>query len=257
MTTSFLSTIAYDGTDYVGWQVQPNGNSIQAELQTALAKVVGHAVSIVGSGRTDAGVHAMAQAASFELPAWNHGPDSLRRAWNVHLPGDIVITDVQARPSGFHAIRDCVEKRYRYQMQIAGPADPSTCRYRHFPRGTALQVAPMQQAAQRLLGTHDFACFQATGAPRSSTVRTIVESRLHVSTDPTGTRSWLDYEVAANGFLYNMVRNIVGTLIEIGRGKQAPDWIDALIASGDRNQAGATAPPHGLFLWQAIYPPVA
>ncbi len=258
MSRSFKLTIAYDGTDFAGWQVQPQQKTIQETLQDALQVVVHHAVQVIGSGRTDSGVHALGQAASCCLPHWRASAADLARAINAQLPDTIVVLDAIDAPDDFHAIRDALGKRYRYQVQIGGLRDVFDYRYRWHLRGR-IDVDAMQQAASRLLGRHDFASFQAAGSdPKITTTREIRACewiRQSAPDDQSGTDPLrLALEVEADGFLYNMVRNIVGTLVEVGRGKQSPNWIDQVIEARDRSVAGPTAPPHGLFLLRVDYP---
>ena len=248
---SFKLTIAYDGTDFFGWQVQPERPTIQGHLQAALREIAGQDIQVVGSGRTDAGVHALGQVASCALP-WRDAADRLGKALNSKLPETIVVTSCEDAAPGFHAIRDATGKRYRYQLQLNGNADPFGYRYRWRLRGE-IDVDRMAEAAKRFVGTHDFASFQATGSDRKTTVRDVraCDLALHDASVP-GSR-FLTVEVEANGFLYNMVRNIVGTLVEVGRGKQSPEWIDQVMAACDRDVAGPTAPAHALFLLRVDY----
>lgn len=250
---TFRMTVAYDGTDYVGWQVQPNGPTIQAELQDALEALVGHPVRVTGSGRTDSGVHAAGQVAGFTVPTWRHDADVFVDALNTRLPDSIAVLQCERAADDFHAIADAIEKTYRYHLQSGGVPCPASARNRWRVRGRGLDRNAMASAAIRLVGRHDFASFEAVGAPRQSSVRTVRELRVVPEVDPTCRRDWFRVEVTADGFLYNMVRNLVGTLVEIGRGKHSPDWIDQVLAARDRSAAGPTAPAHGLTLWQVRY----
>lgn len=256
MTRTFKMTIAYDGTDFVGWQVQPNGPSIQAALQKAIYKFTGEDVRVIGSGRTDAGVHAIAQVAGVEIQSWKEPARELRRAINRFLPDSIVVRDVVDAPKGFHAIRDCISKRYRYQMLLGRVRDPF-CHHYCWHLGYKMDLDAMRMAANRLIGKKDFACFEATGASRNSTVRDVracdLILRESLPDTPTSDSIRLDIEIEADGFLYNMVRNIVGSLVDVARGRETVDWIDELIQAGDRNLAGQTAPAQGLFLLRADY----
>lgn len=256
MTRTFKMTIAYDGTDFVGWQVQPNGPSIQAALQKAILKFTGENVNVIGSGRTDAGVHAIAQVAGVAIQSWKAPARELRRAINRFLPDSIVVRDVVDAPDGFHAIRDCINKRYRYQMLLGRVRDPFSHQY-CWHLGYKMDLDAMRMAAAKLVGKQDFACFEATGAPRSSTVRDVRACDLILRDcppdSPTCDSIRLDVEIGADGFLYNMVRNIVGSLVDVARGRESVDWIDELIRAGDRNLAGQTAPAKGLFLLRADY----
>lgn len=243
-------TLSYDGTDYVGWQVQPNGDSIQARMETAWNQVTGESIRITASGRTDAGVHAEGQVCS--VPTHSQLDNAtLLRAINANLPNDIAVVAVDDAPEGFHAIRDALRKTYRYQLQFGRIRDVLSRRYRwYIPR--PLDVEAMGAAAARLRGQHDFASFQAAGSERQTTIRNLM--RLDIDRRLTRGFEHVDLEFEADGFLYNMVRNLVGTLVEIGLGKQPPEWVDEVLASKDRRRAGPTAAAHGLFLVRVVYP---
>ena len=249
---SFKLTIAYDGTDFCGWQVQPQKATVQGCLQEALQRLTGEDIQVIGSGRTDSGVHALAQVASCCVP-WRDTAEHLMRALNTQLPDSIVVREACDAPPGFHAIRDAIGKRYRYQVQMGGVRDAFDYRYRwHLHR--KLDLDQMRMAAQRIVGVHDFRSFQAAGSERKTTVRDVRACDLLASPITDGNSCKLSIEVEADGFLYNMVRNIVGTLIEVGRGKQSAGWIDDVLAQHDREVAGPTAPAHGLFLLRVDYP---
>lgn len=250
-------TVAYDGTRYAGWQVQLRRQTVQGALEKAIAQVANERVRVTGSGRTDSGVHAIAQVASFSLSRWRARAEDLARALNSKLPPDIAVRKLRDAAADFHAIRDAVGKRYRYQLQIGGGRDAFEYRYRwHLPG--PIDVAAMRQAAELLRGRHDFASFQAAGSDRKTTVRDVRALEIidqgrvgQGSDDPAVQR--LAIEVEADGFLYNMVRNIVGTLVEVGRGKRSPAWAAEVLAACDRTVAGPTAPPQGLFLLRVDY----
>jgi tRNA pseudouridine38-40 synthase len=243
-------TLSYDGTAYAGWQVQPGLPTVQGKLEEALQRIVGAQVRVVASGRTDAGVHARAQVAGFRCET-RLTPDTLRRAINANIPDDIYVSEMHAASDDFHAIRDAVAKRYRYVIQD-GPQRDLFARFTVWHVKYPLEVPRMQAGASYLLGQHDFKSFETTGAPRRTSVRTIQEitvQRLdHHHLQP------LAVEIAADGFLYNMVRNIVGSLVLVGRGEQPPEWIARVLAARDRTQAGPTAPAIGLMLLQVTYP---
>lgn len=253
MARSFKLTIAYDGTEFAGWQVQPGQPTIQQVIQRALSKVCKESVRVVGSGRTDAGVHALGQVASCTLPNWRASPTDLMRAVNCHLPPTVVVRDVAEVANGFHAIADAVGKRYRYQLQIGGNRDAFEYRYRwHLRRD--VDVDAIRDAATRFVGRQDFASFQASGSdPKKTTTRDLRACDV-IEQERLG-EGILRFaiEVEADGFLYNMVRNIVGTLVEVGYGKRPPEWISEVIAACDRGAAGPTAPSHGLFLIRVDY----
>jgi tRNA pseudouridine38-40 synthase len=269
--------LAYDGTDYAGWQVQVGKPTVQAALEAALAKITGEEIRAVASGRTDAGVHALGQAVSFKtqspLPC-----EVFCRALNGNLPRDVHVWEVREMPEGFHAIRDAVGKRYRYVIQD-GPAPDLFARHYSWRIPQTLDAAAMRAASQLLLGKHDFSSFEASGSPRRNSVRTVTDifavrpctphapgrtalpGRHHdgpegPSCNPpseTATPCRLEIEVAADGFLYNMVRNIVGALVEVGRGAQPAEWIAQVLAARSRLVRYPTAPPRGLFLVEVYY----
>jgi len=242
-------TLAYDGTAFSGWQVQPNERTIQDVLERAIAKTTGEQIRAVASGRTDAGVHALGQVVSFATQS-SIELDVLCRALNANTPFDLVVLDVCKAPNGFHAIRDAIGKRYRYVIQDGPLPDVFSRAYAwHIPQ--RLDDKAMRVAAQSLIGKHDFISFQASGSDRKTTVRTITDLTVHRCTENDFSK--IVIEVAADGFLYNMVRNIVGTLVEVGRSNKSTDWPGEVLAAEDRKVAGMTAPPHGLFLVKVDY----
>jgi tRNA pseudouridine38-40 synthase len=245
----FRLTLSYDGTRYAGWQVQANARTIQAEIEAALHTITGERHRAVASGRTDAGVHAFGQVVSF-ASGTHLAPHVLRKALDANLPRDIVPLEVVEAPPGFHAIRDAIRKRYRYVIQDGPIQDPFTRDYAwYFPQ--RLDVEAMRSAAQALVGTHDFSSFEASGSERATSVRTVTE--LTVARHPSDFLDRIVLEIEADGFLYNMVRNIVGSLVEVGRGKQPPAWIADVLPARNRKRAGMTAPPQGLFLVRVDY----
>ncbi len=259
---TFKLTVAYDGTHYAGWQVQLRRQTVQGAIEKAIAQVANERVRVTGSGRTDSGVHAIAQVASFSLSHWRARAEDLARALNSKLPPDIAVRELSDAAADFHAIRDAIGKRYRYQLQIGGGRDAFEYRYRwHLPG--PIDVAAMRTAAELLRGRHDFASFQAAGSDRKTTVRDVRALEIIDQGSATGAGQGSDdpavqrlaIEVEADGFLYNMVRNIVGTLVEVGRGKRDPAWAAEVLAARDRTVAGPTAPPHGLFLLRVDYRP--
>jgi tRNA pseudouridine38-40 synthase len=242
-------TIAYDGTEYVGWQVQINGISVQQRLEEGWQSVTGEKIRITASGRTDSGVHALGQVCSLATESVL-STDQLVRALNAETPFDISVRSVEEAPSGFHAIRDAVEKTYRYHIQYGRILDPLRLRTCWYVPGR-IDVAAMRQAAASLTGEHDFASFESAGAERSTTVRTI--QRLEVEEEPVHGFPGLSLTITADGFLYNMVRNIVGTLIQVGKNKNEIEWVQWVRDQRDRTCAGQTAPAHGLFLDHVVY----
>ena len=237
-------TIEYDGTAYHGWQRQANATSIQQVLEEGIASIVGHGVTLYGSGRTDAGVHALGQVASFQtdstIPA-----DGLHHAINTAVPKDIAVVGAEDVPDGFHARYSATGKTYRYTI-VCRPVRPAVgAAYVHWLR-RELDVEAMRAAASRFVGEHDFAAFESESSGEN-TVRIVTRAEW------VAEGNVLRFYVAANGFLYNMVRAMVGTLIEVGLGKREAGDIPRLLASGDRMQAGPTAPAKGLCLMQVEY----
>jgi tRNA pseudouridine38-40 synthase len=241
-------TLAYDGTAYAGWQVQPGQRTLQGTLEAALAKITRETIRVTASGRTDAGVHALGQVVSFHtessLPA-----DVFQRALNAELPDDMVVLAAAEAPAGFHAIRDAVRKRYRYLLHDGRVSDVFR-RHEVWHYREPLDAAAMHRAAQALLGKHDFRSFESAWQ-RTSSVRTIFD--ISVVRGRSGDENLIALEVEADGFLYNMVRAIVGTLVEVGRGTRGESWSAEVLAAQDRRTAGMTAPPQGLFLLRVEY----
>jgi tRNA pseudouridine38-40 synthase len=252
-------TIAYDGGDFVGWQRQAEGASIQGMIEAILGEIDGAPVAVAGAGRTDAGVHALAQVASCAL-ASPIAAEVLRRALNARLPGTVRVLAVEEAPETFHARFAARGKRYRYLI-VNGPiASPFAARYAWHVAGR-LDVGAMHQAASGLAGTHDFAVFQSTGTAVPHGVRTVTDASVaDVTSDPPPPLARgaapdgriLAFEIAADGFLRHMVRAIAGTLVEVGAGRRPAD-LAPLLASGNRALAGPTAPPDGLWLVNVNY----
>ena len=248
--STFAVDLAYDGTDFVGWQRQTAGASIQGLLEDALAALDERPVTAIGAGRTDAGVHAVQQVASFMLKRKIEA-DVLVRALNARLPPTIRVRSAREVPATFSARFDARAKSYRYRIFNDPVMSPFERHYAWHVTGT-LDLAAMCDAARRLEGRHDFAAFQAAGSSVATSERTIRTSRLVPETPPL-----ILYEVTGDGFLRHMVRNIVGTLVEIGLGRRDAQSIGELIASRDRSRAGPTAPAHGLFLMAVDYDALA
>ena len=242
-------TISYDGTPYSGWQVQDTGPAIQPLVQKALETVLRHPIDLTGSGRTDAGVHALGQTAHFASPV-SFPLARLRNSVNALLPYDIRVLEIVAVPPDFHARYKATSKIYHYHLHLDPVAEPMSRLYRHHIIG-ACDLALLQKAIPHFLGTHNFASFAneaKKGSASRDPIRTL--SRLDFIPQPGGAR--LEFE--ADGFLYKMVRNITGTLLDIAASKIDPDAIPAIIQANDRCKAGNAAPPHGLFLMRVNYP---
>ena len=238
-------TVAYDGTGYQGWQVQPAGPTVQGRIQQCLERMAGHPVSVVGSGRTDAGVHARAQVAHFQLDL-SIPPDGLSKGLNSLLPEDIRVRQADHAPEGFHARYSAKSKTYHYYLDRSPVALPFRSRFtHHYPH--PLEQEAMEKAAALFLGRHDFLAFAASSSEVKTTDRECTASHLYERGHE------LVYEVKAEGFLHHMVRNIVGTLLEIGRGKMPPEYIEDLFESRDRRLSGPTAPARGLHLMEVEY----
>jgi tRNA pseudouridine38-40 synthase len=249
-------TLAYDGTDFAGWQFQPGQRTIQQTLQEAVERITGEPAPVVASGRTDAGVHALGQVAAFETNS-SLSPDVMQRALNAELPNDIVVLAVAEVPAGFDPIRHAHRKSYQYIVHDGPLPDVFSRRYAwHIYR--RLDSEAMHRAAQALVGRHDFSSFETSGSERVSTNRTVIaltvaRQRRSRAGEPETGRGEIRIEITADGFLYNMMRNIVGTLVEVGRGQREQSWPAAVLAAKDRRAAGPTAPPQGLFLVRVEY----
>ena len=243
---AFKIIVSYDGGPFVGWQRQAQGCSVQGLIEDALVDLEGKDVTVTGAGRTDAGVHAIGQVASFTLTR-DIGPEVIVRSLNAKLPIEIRVRSAEEVPPTFHARFDARAKSYRYRIWNADVLDPFERAYTWHVT-SPLEVDAIAEAARIIEGRHDFAAFQTVGGASGPTERTIVGSTVGVSEN-----GLLTYEVSADGFLRHMVRTIVGTLIDIGRGRHRPEWIREVIASRDRAHAGRTAPAHGLFLVRVDY----
>jgi tRNA pseudouridine38-40 synthase len=247
-----LVRLAYDGTDFHGWAKQParaDGTpvrTVQGEVERALSTICGGPVGVRGASRTDAGVHAEGQLCAFErivpIPCAN-----LVRALGRSLPRDLAATDAWDADDGADPRHGNLGKHYAYRIRTAQVGDPKTARY-EWRIDRALDVAAMREAAPALLGTHDFAAFRSSMCQASTTVRTITAVDLVEHGDR------LDIHVRGTAFLHNMVRIIVGTLVDLGHGRGDAGWIPSLLADGDRTRAGRTAPPEGLTLVEVSWP---
>jgi tRNA pseudouridine38-40 synthase len=245
-------TLAYDGTAYAGWQRQLDRPTIQQTIEDVLSTLCGERITVFGSGRTDAGVHARGQVASFSttcgLPV-----RAFQRALNVELPRDIAVLAAEEAAANFHAQKHAVSKRYRYEIHNSRTADVFRRKLAwHYCWGK-LDAEAMHAAARHWLGKHDFRTFESRWPQRKTSVRTVLDIECKRLSAPDQKRIAL--EVEADGFLYNMVRTMVGTLIEVGRGRRPPEWAAEVLAVGDRREAGMKVPPHGLFLMHVVYAP--
>ena len=244
-TAKYRIVVQYLGTRYAGWQLQPGRDTVQGKLQEALFRISREERSVVGSGRTDSGVHARAQVAHFRLDKCLE-PRRLRLALNSCLPSDIRIMRLRPCRSDFHAQRQVRSKLYRYHIYDGPVLSPFLAgRAYHHPR--RLQQPAMTLAATQLLGRHDFSGFAASSTSVKDRRRTLFRSEL------TRRGHHLFYWVEGDGFLHHMVRNIVGTLLQVGRGERRPDCIAQVLASRDRRKAGPTAQPQGLCLMKVRY----
>ncbi len=257
---AFRLTLAYDGTNFGGSQVQPNQRTVQGELERACRELVGERVRTVFSGRTDRGVHAVGQVAAAHFLEWRSGSDALERALNTKLPDDIAASDVTSCDESFHPRFDATWREYRYWI-APGTISPFVGRYAWTPRAD-VDMGVMADAAVRFAGRHDFASFAGGGEgvpwsdrakrPRG-TVRTVLcsgcrEIMIHSGPGSSGLARVIEIRIAADGFLPRMVRNIVGALVEVGQGRQAPDWIDEILGYRDRRFGSVVAPACGLTL---------
>jgi len=259
--------LAYDGTNYVGWQEQPNGPSIQAAVEQAIEQLTGQITRIVSAGRTDAGVHAIGQVANFQTIS-NIPCSNIQSGLQHFLPEDIAVVEATEVDEDFHATYSATSKWYRYVIHNADSPNPFIRRFA-WQYASALDVVAMHQAAQLLVGTHDFRAFETQFPNRASSVRTIERLTVGRHADWTtwslspappvseveeGPFVWID--VIADGFLYNMVRAITGTLLQVGRGRWTNEDVLRILDEGNRSDAGETAPACGLYMVEVNYDPV-
>jgi len=243
-TQKLVAVVEYDGTDYLGFQVQAQGATIQGEMERALAAVAQEEVRVVGAGRTDAGVHAQGQVIAFST-AWRHPVEELQRALNAVLPKDIAVRELRPVARGFHPRFDAVSREYRYTIFNQPLRSPLARRFAyHFPQ--PLDVAAMNEAAGSLVGSHDFASFGR--APQGdNTVREVYRAQW-TSEEPV-----VYFDIVADAFLYRMVRSLVGTLLLVGTGELSSAGFEEILQSADRSKAGQAAPAHGLCLIRVNY----
>ena len=246
MIKNFKIIIEYNGARYHGWQRQNNDRTVQEEIEKAVLTITGQQVALTGSGRTDAGVHAHAQVANFKCET-KLGPQDLLGGLNSLTDEDIVIMSCEEVEASFHARFDVKSKTYVYKI-LNRPNPAAIFRQYAWHIRKQLNLEAMRTATSHLIGRHDFKAFEGAGSPRSHTNRSVYKAGLTEEDD-----GYLAFEIEADGFLRFMVRNIVGTLVDVGRGRISPDDFKRILASKDRNQAGATAPAHGLFLKKVRY----
>lgn len=243
--------IQYDGTDFHGWQVQENDRTIQGELERVIGMLEDGKVSVIGSGRTDAGVHAEGQVANV-LVRRAFTPQKLASAINGNLWRDIRILKAEKVPDEFHARFSAKQKTYLYRIVNAPVISPFWRRFAHHEH-KVLDIPKMTTAARLMLGEHDWTAFSSAHADGDSRVRTVSDFTIDSRWDSRAQANLLEFQITANGFLRYMVRSIVGTLIEVGRGEKDSDTIHTAIVTGDRSLAGKTAPAHGLTLLKVDY----
>lgn len=236
--------IEYDGTNYVGWQVQPNGTSVQQTLEEGLRRLLQQDIQLTGAGRTDSGVHARGQVANCKIES-GISPDSLRRGLNGLIPNDIVVLSAEEVPDSFHARNSARERFYRYQLAMVETALQRT--FSWYVGGYALDLPLMTACAAQIVGEHDFTSFSKLDAGRDNFLCTVqcAEWRREASN--------LTFEISANRFLRGMVRTLVGTMVEIGRGHRPFQEFEKIIKAKDRRLAGMAAPAKGLFLEKVVY----
>ena len=248
--------LEYDGTAYQGWQVQKKGETIQGILENRILKITGEHSRVIGASRTDAGVHALGQVAAFRTES-SLDAGTIKRALNAVLPQDIRVLDASVVDDSFHPREDAIKKSYFYIITNQRISSAFLFRYTWIvPQPLVLNT--MKEASQKLIGRHDFASFMGTGSDVKDTVREIYSLNIERLGSIDFMTSFLignfmKISIEANGFLRHMVRNIVGTLVEIGRGRISAERMKDILESRDRRLAGPTAPPHGLFLERIVY----
>jgi len=249
LENNWLLLLSYQGAAYHGWQIQPSHPSIEGELEQAILRLTGVPTKVHGAGRTDSGVHALNQTASFSSKK-DFSAQKWRQALNAVLPNDIVVKQVLSVDSDFHARHSAIGKQYRYLIYNA-PYCPPFARSCSWWTPAPLNLDKMQQAAEILLGTHDFSAFRSVQCSSPNTVKTLSKISIEMHHTPAST---LYIDLEANSFLQYMVRIIVGTLVDAGLGKRSPEGLEAALKSKDRRNSGKTAPAHGLYVLKVIYP---
>ena len=240
-------TVAYDGTAYAGWQIQPNGRTIQAVMEEAFSRILQEPVRLRAAGRTDAGVHAREQVVDF-ADAGKRDLETIVHGGNGLLPPDIRILSAAEVPEAFDARRHATEKEYRYFLYLSPVASPFLSRYAwHIEK--PLDLAAVREGLSHLVGKHDFTSFRGQGCTAISPVRTVFRADVTEHEVP----GLLSIDVAGAGFLRHMVRNIVGTVVDAGKGKHPAGHVGEILRARDRSAAGVNAPPRGLFLWRVSY----
>ncbi|MCP4164614.1 MAG: tRNA pseudouridine(38-40) synthase TruA [Chloroflexi bacterium] len=241
----YRAIVEYDGSDLLGFQIQAEGRTVQGELERVLLRLCQDPVRVIGAGRTDSGVHARGQVIAFSA-AWKHSLQDLHRALNALLPADIAVQSLELAPPGFRPRFSATKRWYRYQVGLWPHRSPIRSRYA-WELGPGLDVQSMNAAAAHLAGEHDFASF---GQPTQGivTVRTVFSVLWHQQD------LYLYFDIIANAFLRRMVRNVVGTLVEVGRGHRSPDDVFSLLERRDLSLSAPPAPPQGLFLMAVTYP---
>jgi tRNA pseudouridine38-40 synthase len=249
MSRSFLALIHFDGTEFLGWQRQATGRTVQGEVEQVLARLADHHVAAHGAGRTDAGVHALGLAVSFAMPeSWT--PDALRRALNALLPRDIWVAALSEMRAGFHARKHAESRRYRYDIGCDDPASSPFRRKYEWALGRPLAPSLLEQAAVVIAGEHDFRAFSARTEPKPHYDCRIREARWEERPHGHGWR----FHVEADRFLQHMVRMLVGTMTDIALGHRPVDDMARLLASRDNRDTSPPAPPQGLYFVRAAYP---
>lgn len=249
---NFKLLIQYDGTDFHGWQVQENDRTIQGELERVIGMLADAKVSVNGSGRTDAGVHAEGQVANVHLPDSKFSPDKLKAAINGNLWRDIRIMKCESVPDEFHARFSAKRKTYIYRVVNAPVMSPFWRRFAHHEH-KPLDVAKMNETARLFLGEHDWTAFSSARSDGETRVRTILDFTVESRWDERAQGALIEFRISATGFLRYMVRSIVGTMLEVGRGEKDSDTILTAIVTGDRSLAGKTASAQGLTLYRVDY----